>query len=249
MELARGLWGHPDDALSQPAKSLLSTAITLDDLVEGARRCTDRKHAVEGIGALLRHDEDGSFLAGLMSSSHVAGPEGDNVFLQAVRHVLPAASEGCMKSLFALARNKPPQVLLTALATLPEPQAIQTLQAAVAHAPATVRYALVLVVFRRNFPWPMPLTERLLKDDEPGIRRLAVMRLIRDGGLSSAASVLLAASRAGDFESDVALGLAELLQGHRQNADVRNALRHWFWSKRRWLALLSFSLGSGRSAG
>jgi hypothetical protein len=249
MELARALWTHADDAVSEPAKALLATAITLDDLVEGARRCADRKQAVAGIGELLRHDEDGAFLAGLMSSSHVAGAEGDNIFLEAVRTTLPAASEGRMKSLFALARNKPPQVLLTALSSLPEGDAIKTLQGALAHAPPSVRYALVQVVFRRNFPWPMPLTDRLLKDDEPGIRRLAVMRLIRDGGLSGAASVLLKASNAGDYESDVALGLAELLQSHRQNADVRNALRRWFWSKRRWLALLSFSLGSGRRAG
>jgi hypothetical protein len=58
----------------------------------------------------------------------------------------------------------------------------------------------------------------------------------------------LAASGAGDYESDVALGLAELLQGHRRNPEVRNALRRWFWSKRRWLALLSFGLGSGSRA-
>ena len=74
------------------------------------------------------------------------------------------------------------------------------------------------------------------------------MRLIRDNGLSSAASVLLAASGTSDYEADVALGLAELLQGHRRSPEVRSALRRWFWSRRRWLALLSFSQASGRSA-
>jgi hypothetical protein len=93
------------------------------------------------------------------------------------------------------------------------------------------------------------LTERLLKDDQEPIRRLAVMRLVRDHDPAVAAKHLDAAGRDHQLPIDVGMGLAELLHAQRKHPDVRAACRRWFWSARRWRALFSFSFGDERRAG
>ena len=101
---------------------------------------------------------------------------------------------------------------------------------------------------RQGLRWPLTLTERLLKDEEPELRRLAVMKLVSDTDLATAAKFLAASTTAGEFEADVALGLAELLRRQRNHPDVRAAWRRWMWSKRRWAALLFSPVTTGRRA-
>src|SRR5207237_1298709 len=105
------------------------------------------------------------------------------------------------------------------------------------------RVASVHVVFRRDCRWTLPLIDRLLRDDEAEIRRLAVMKLVSDADLATAGNVLAAASKKGKYEADVALGLAELLRHVRHHPDVRPGWRTWVWSKRWWSALLFVNIG------
>jgi hypothetical protein len=126
-------------------------------------------------------------------------------------------------------------------------EALKMVQAIAPHASGPVRRAAVHVIFRRDLPWPMPLIDQLLRDDEAEIRRLAVMKLVSDTDLATAAKTLGIASKPGTYEIDVALGLAELLRRHRRRADVRPAWRQWRWSRRWWSSLL-FVGSKSRSA-
>ena len=65
----------------------------------------------------------------------------------------------------------------------------------------------------------------------------------RDNDPATAAGYFEAASRSRDYSIDVALGLADLLRPYRKSREVRTAYRRWFWSRRRWSALFSLSLG------
>jgi hypothetical protein len=122
-------------------------------------------------------------------------------------------------------------------------------QAILPHASGPVRRAAVHVIFRRDLRWPVPLIDRLLRDDEAEIRRLAVMKLVSDTDLATAANILAAASKAGTYEVDVALGLAELLHRHRHRPEVRAGWRQWMWSRRWWASLLFINMsGKSRSA-
>ena len=178
-----------------------------------------------------------------------AGTGGYDVVLEAMRRVLPTLPEEAVRGLCKTFKDTtPPPALLVVLSGLRGADAIKAVSAIVAHASSATRVTVVHVIFRHGLRWPLSLTERLLKDEEPELRRLAVMKLVGDTDLPTAARFLQASSRAGDFEADVALGLAELLRRHRNHPDVRAAWRQWLWSKRRWAALLFSPVSTGRRA-
>jgi hypothetical protein len=258
LSVALALSGHWDRTVAKPAAELAAHAVQVEDLLEGARR-SERAAAVAGIAELLRRIE-GTALARALSSLKPAGAAGPSqgaapaggaaggapasaggydVVLEAMRRVLPRLSEDAAKGLCKTFKDTtPPPALLSVLSSLRAGDAIKAVTALLPHAASATRIPVVHVIFRHDFRWPLPLTESLLKDDEPELRRLAVMKLVSDTDLATAARFLQASSRAEPFEADVALGLAELLHRHRHHADVRAAWRQWLWCKRRWAALL-----------
>jgi hypothetical protein len=148
-----------------------------------------------------------------------------------------------MADLMAAIGDNPPPVMLSILTRLDNADILKAVQSMVRHSSGVLRRLILRQVFERNIAWPLPLTEQLLKDDESGVRRLAMMRLVRDNDPATAAGYFEAASRSRDYAIDVALGLADLLRPYRKSREVRTAYRRWFWSRRRWSALFSLSLG------
>jgi hypothetical protein len=249
LALARGLSVHEDPTRAAAARVLLTTPITPDDLLEGAKYLPDKPAAVDAIARLLRECEGDKFAA-LLSFYDIRGNDpGDNVVLDAIRKVLTSAPEHCVRGLVGAAGDKPPVALLAILMKLNDADTIRAVTALVPHCGPDVRRAVLQQVFRRNIPWPLGLTERLLEDDEPAVRRFAVMRLVRDNDPATAASYLVSATRDNRIPIDVCFGLDDLLYDLRSNPDVRAARRKWFWSSRRWRALFSFNMGERRRAG
>lgn len=144
--------------------------------------------------------------------------------------------------------QKPRQFIGTLLASAAEAQALKFIEQMLPLTPPLQRRELLEALFARNIRWPLPLTESLLKDASPVVRRLAVMRLTRDHDLTTAASFFCAASQGHGFEVDVAQGLAELLRPSLAHPDVRSAFKAWRWSRRRWAALLFPTLSGRRDA-
>jgi hypothetical protein len=244
MTVAAGLVAHAEPTVSKAAQALVSASVNADDVLEGAGRRTDRAAAVTELAALLRQS-DGTTLATLLSSMN---PSAGDPVLEAFQLVLAELPEKAMQGLFRAISTTPPPSLLVVLTGLKEAEALKAVQAILPHASGPVRRAAAHVVFRRDFRWPLPLIDQLLRDDEPEVRRLAVMKLVSDADLATAANVLGAASKAGKYEADVALGLAELLRRHRNHPDVRPGWRQWTWSKRWWAALLFVNIGTPRRA-
>ena len=253
LTLARGLATHWDRAVSKPAAELAANAVSVDDLVEGARQSKhpkDRAAAAEAIAAVLAQ-LDGGALARALATLKPSAAGGHEAVLDAFRRVLPSLGDENVQGLCkALKDTTPPPALLSVISHLGAADAMKAVGLIIPHASSATRRALVHAVFRNDFRWPLPLTEQLLKDDEAEVRRLAVMKLVSDADLPTAARVFQEASRrGGPFEADVALGLAELLHRHRRHPDVRAAFRQWTWSGRRWAALFSLSLAAkGRAA-
>lgn len=249
LTLAAPLCTHWDRAVSKPALDLVAHAVAVDDLVEGARRGGGRARAAEGIATILSR-LDGGALARAMATLKPSAAGGHEAVLDALRKVLPRLNEAAVKDLCkAFHDATPPPALLSVLSNLGAADAVKTVTAIAAHAATATRRAIVHSIFRNDFRWPLTLTEQLLKDDEAEIRRLAVMKLVSDADLPTAARVFReACNRRGPYEADVALGLAELLGRHRRHPDVRAAFRQWTWSGRRWAALFSLSLVDGRRA-
>ena len=244
MSLASALVAHPEPSVSKPSQAIVCASVNADDLVEGARHGGGRPQIADELAELLRQG-DGLTLATLLSS--VNATPNDPVF-EAVKRALPELPQASMQSLFRAISSAPPPALLAVLTGLKADAALKAVQAIVPHAAGATRCAVVHVIFRRDFRWPMPLIDRLLQDDEPEIRRLAMMKLVSDADLATAAKFLAAASKQGKYEADVALGLAELLRRHRHHPDVRPAWRQWTWSKRWWVALLFVNIGTPRRA-
>jgi len=244
MTVAAGLVAHAEPAVSKAAQALVSASVNADDLLEGAGRRTDRGAAVTELAALLRQS-DGTTLATLLSSMN---PTAGDPVLEAFQLVLAELPERALQGLFRAISTTPPPSLLAVLTGLKEPEALRAVGAILPHASGPVRRAAAHVIFRRDFRWPLPLIDQLLRDDEPEVRRLAVMKLVSDADLATAANVLGAASKAGKYEADVALGLAELLRRHRHHPDVRAGWRQWTWSKRWWAAMLFVNIGTPRRA-
>ena len=244
MSLAGALVGHPEPAVSKTSQALVSASVSADDLLEGARHRGDRAAAVAELADLLRQS-DGTTLATLLSS---ARPDAGDAVVEAFRVALPDLAPKTLEALFRSISSAPPPALLAVLTSLKEGEAFKAVQAIAPHASGPVRRAAVHAIFRRDFRWPLPLTDLLLRDDEPEIRRLAVMKLVSDADLATAGNVLGAASKAGKYEADVALGLAELLRRYRNHPDVRPGWRQWTWSKRWWSALLFVNIGPPRRA-
>jgi hypothetical protein len=271
-DVARALSSDAEPAVADAAQALVNEGLGAAELIEGCRHCPHRGAAVAGIAELLRHG-DGAILVNLLRSPVLAATEAtDSPVFDAIRVVLPTAAASCLKALMSppanaarpdsratagdakgKAESKPPidalpPALLPVLGSMSEQDALRVIEALLPHAWPYARYAITGQLFRRNVRWPLSLTESLLKDVMPGIRRLAVMRLVRDNDRVTAARYLAAASRRGEYAADVAVGLAELLRPDRRHPDVRDAYRQWFWSGRRWVGLLSFEIGIRRGA-
>jgi hypothetical protein len=170
--------------------------------------------------------------------------------LDAFRKVLPDLAEAAVRDLCKAFNDlTPPPALLSVMSSLSAADAVKAVASIAPHASSATRRAIVHSIFRHDFRWPLPLTEQLLKDDDAEIRRLAVMKLVGDADLPTAARLFReACNRHGPYEADVALGLAELLGQHKRHPDVRAAFRQWTWSGRRWAALFSLSLVDRRRA-
>ena len=244
MALAATLVSHADPAVAKPAQALVAASVNADDLLQGAGRRADRAAAVGELADLLRQS-DGTTLATVLSA---VKPAAGDPLMEALRRVLPELPEKSLQGLFRSISSTPPPSLLAVLTSLKEAEAMKAVAAIAPHASGPVRRAAAHVIFRRDFRWPCDLIDQFLRDDEPEIRRLAVMKLVSDADLAAAANVLAAASRPGKYEADVALGLAELLRRHRHHPDVRPAWRQWAWSKRWWVALLFVNIGTPRRA-
>jgi len=184
----------------------------------------------------------------LLSSIKPAAGTPADVIIEALRAVLSELSELARQRLFGALEGAPPAALMAVITGMKPADALRAVEAIVPHATSPVRAALVNVIFRRDLRWPMPLIELLLRDDEPEIRRRAVMKLVSDTDLSTASGILGAASRAGTYEVDVALWLAELLRRHRHHPDVRRGWRQWMWSRRWWVSLLFLNAKKTRRA-
>jgi hypothetical protein len=249
LSLAHRLCIHDDQTIAEAARAVVLTPVELDDLLEGARHCVDRETAVRSIAEFLQQC-DGGAVARLLASDRLttaaAGSADEGVVVDSLRHVLTTAPDYCMSGLMAAVGENPPPLLLAVLSRLDDGDIIKAVRTMVPHCSPGLRRLVLQQVFKRNIPWPLPLTEQLLKDDESGVRRLAMMRLVRDSDPATAARHFEAAARSGEYSIDVAVGLAELLRPHRRNRDVRAAYRRWFWSRRRWAALFSLSVGTGR---
>jgi hypothetical protein len=242
---------HADPTVAEAAAALLGSTLDADVLMEGSRHSADRGQAIADIVKLLGQN-DGAALVSILSSQHLppGGAGGDNVVIEAVRRHLPAAPDGWIVRLFGTGQSEVPVGLAGILASMPDADAFKVTLSILPRAVAAARRALIEASFRRKGRWPVPLIERLLKDPEPGIRRLAVMRLMRDADLATAAAFLRDATEAGPYQADVAVGLSDLLHAHRRHPDVRGVYRTWFWSRRRWAGFFSFSvsLDHGRRA-
>ena len=189
----------------------------------------------------------GALAWGLWSFLRGAGPPHDAV-LEAFRKVLPDLPTQVLERMFKSVGDSVPPALLAAISGMAQADALKAVAAIAPHAAGPIRRAAVHVIFRRDFRWPLSLTDRLLKDDEPEIRRLAVMKLVFDADLASVANVMAAATKPAPYDSDVALHLAELLRPHRRHPDVQKAWRQWLWCARRWKALLFVDISTGRRA-
>jgi hypothetical protein len=249
MARAAALCTHEDQSVAKPAQAIMAASVNSGDLVEGAQQRKDVALAAAELADLLRQQSDGTTLATLLSAIKLRpGAATGDVLLLAVRQVLPTLPDESLVALFRLINSTPPPALLAVLSGLKEAEALKAVGSMAPHAGGATRIALVHVIFRRDFRWPLPLIDRLLQDDEPEIRRLAVMKLVSDADMATAANFLSAASRNGKYAADVALGLAELLRRHRHHPDVRGAWRQWTWSKRWWKALLFVNIGTPRRA-
>ena len=246
---SRTLCTHWDRAVSKPAAELVAYAVAVDDLVEGARQSADRAAAAAGVAAILSQLDGGAIARALATLKPTPGG-GHEAVLEALRKVLPGLDEDAIRDLCKTFHDMtPPPALLSVLSTLGAADAVKAVSSIAPHASSATRRAIVHMVFRHDFRWPLPMTEQFLKDDDAEIRRLAVMKLVTDADLPTAARIFReACNRHGPFEADVALGLAELLRHHRRHPDVRAAFRQWAWSGRRWAALLSLSLVDRRRA-
>lgn len=239
---ASTMCSRPERPLAEAAKALVSAAYDSDAVQEGLSHVAGRGGA-EGIAQLLGH-ADGETLGRLLSlSSFTDRGEGRQPLLDAVSELLTHGSEESIANLFQAVQDRPPTVVLAVLRTMRPEQALKAVERIVPHASGTCRRMVAQTVFDRNFRWPLELTRRLLEDAEPAIRRLAMMRLMRDADLGTVAGFLHAASRSGSFPVDVALGLAELLRPHRHHKDVRAAYKRWIWSARRWGTFLFMRIG------
>ena len=239
---ASALCSRPDRPLAEAAKALISAAYDLDAVQDGLSRAAGRG-GVEGIAQLLGH-ADGETLGRLLSlSSFTDRGEGRQPLLDAVSQLLTHGSEESIANLFQAVQDRPPTVVLAVLRTMRPEEALKAVERIVPHASGTCRRIVAQTVFDRNLRWPLELTRRLLEDAEPAIRRLAMMRLMRDADLGTVAGFLHTASRSGPFPVDVALGLAELLRPHRYHKDVRAAYKRWIWSARRWGTFLFMRIG------
>lgn len=239
------LAGHPEAAVSKAAQAIMAASLNADDLHEGSTRRSDRARAIDEVAELLCRS-DGSTLAAILTATR---PESGDPVFEALRRVMPALlPEKSLETIFRSLASCVPPSLLGVLTSLKEADAVKAVAAIVPHASGPVRRAAVHVIFRRDFRWTPALTDQLLRDEEPEIRRLAVMKLVSDCDLKTAAGVLAAATKPGKYEADVALGLAELLRRHRRHPDVRPAWKTWAWSKRWWIALLFVDIGTARRA-
>jgi hypothetical protein len=248
MSLAARFLDHIDPMVAGAAHALLSAALVADDLLEGvARRNGDRSAAVTELADLLRHG-DGRALAALLSLVKPGAGVAADMIVEAFRTVLPGLAEPARQRLFGALEGAPPAALMAVVTGMTSADALRAVEAIVPHATSPVRAALVNTIFRRDLRWPMPLIEHLLRDDEPEIRRRAVMKLVTDTDLATAGDILGAASRAGTYEVDVALWLAELLRRHRHHPDVRRGWRQWMWSRRWWVSLLFLNAKKTRRA-
>jgi hypothetical protein len=171
-----------------------------------------------------------------------------DAILDALRIVLPELGDGSLQELFRAIGSTPPPALLAVISGLKQEAGLKMVQAILPHASGPVRRAAVHVIFRRDQLWPVPVIDQLLRDDEAEMRRLAVMKLVSDPDLATAANILGVASKAGTYDVDVALGLAELLHRHRHRPEVRAGWRQWMWSRRWWASLLFINMGKSRSA-
>jgi hypothetical protein len=247
VELVGGLRTHPDEAVAKAASDLLLASVNAEELLQGAANLTDRAASVTAMSELLRHADGAALAMVLWSVQPGAGPAHDAV-LEAFRKVLPDLTTQVLERMFKSVGDSVPPALLAAISGMAQADAMKAVAAIAPHAAGPIRRAAVHVIFRRDFRWPLPLTDRLLKDDEPEIRRLAVMKLVFDADLASVANVMSAATRPAPYDSDVALHLAELLRPHRRHPDVQKAWRQWLWCARRWKALLFVNISTGRRA-
>lgn len=247
MELAQRIRATraADPDIAAAAGALLDSTLDADVLMEGSRHSDDPQKAVADIVKLLGQN-DGAALISILSANRLPAPSAGgatNVVLEAVRKYLPAAPEGWIEKLFGAGQTTVPVGLLGVLSTMPDEDVLRLVASIVPKAAPPARRALVDLAFRRKGKWPLPLIERLLKDPDPDVRRIAVMRCVRDAGLAGAATYLSHSSdSSGAYASDVAVGLSDLLHAHRRHPDVRAAYRKWFWSRRRWATFFSFSV-------
>jgi hypothetical protein len=252
LSLAHRLCVHEEPSLADAAREVVSAPVELDDLLLGARSCVDRETAVRSVSEFLQQCHGGA-VARLLASDRLLAAAGgateDAVVFDAMRHVMANAPDYCMADVLASVGDEPPPVLLAILSRLDNADILKAVQAIVRHCSGALRRVILRQVFERNIPWPLPLTEQLLKDEESGVRRLAMMRLVRDNDAAVAAGYFEAASRSRDYAIDVCLGLAELLRPYRKKREVRTAYRRWFWSRRRWATLFSLSVGGGGRRG
>jgi hypothetical protein len=248
LSLAHRLCVHEEPSLARAAREVVSGPVELDDLLLGAKHCVDRGTAVRSVSEFLQQCHGGA-VARLLASDRLLAAAGgatdDAVVFDAMRHVMANAPDYCMADVMAAIGDEPPPVLLAILSRLDNADILKAVQSMVRHCSGALRRVVLRQVFERNIPWPLPLTEQLLKDEESGVRRLAMMRLVRDNDAAVAAGYFEAASRSRDYAIDVCLGLAELLRPYRKNRQVRQAYRRWFWSRRRWGTLFSLSVGGG----
>ncbi len=258
MTSARALCEHAEPQVAGAARSVVATPLSVDDLLEGVRQYDGGpRRAVGAISDMLRQC-DGSVLASLLKSGRLkasAAPAGgpragatataaseDDIITKAIKGALTVAPDHCLRGLFDTVGDTVPPALLALLDHLAPEAHLKAVAVAVPHATPALRRALIQQLFKRNIPWPIELTESMLRDASRDLRRLAVMRLVRDADLPTVARHLDAACLTDEYEADVAVGLAELLHPRRKHPDVRTAWRHWFWSGRRWATLFSVSL-------
>jgi hypothetical protein len=260
MECAQSLRAHAEPRVAEAAAELLSDTLDADVLLEGSRHPEDPAKAIGGIMKLLGQN-DGAALLSILTSEHLptaaaggkregGGGGGDNVVLEAVRQYLLSAGDGWIVRLFGRGQDRVPPGLANVLATMADADVFKVVRAVAPQAASAARRALVEIAYRRKGLWPVDFIERLLKDPEARVRRLAVMRLMRDADLATAAAFLDAASDSEPYHVDVAVGLSDLLHAQRRRPEVRGAYRKWFWSRRRWAGFFSFSmsLDHGRRA-
>ena len=239
---ARGLRGTGEAAVARAAGAVLAAGYDTAALQEGLSNASGNGQT-EAIIELLRH-ADGTTLNRLLGAPTLgSATEGQNILLDVARGLLLRGGEEGIASLFNSARDKAPRAVLVALGTLPEPETMRSVRAILPHASPAARLEVVQTVFNRNLAWPLELTSSLLEDDDRSIRRLAMMRLVRDAEPAVAARFLEEASMPGRLPVDVALGLAELLRGQKHHPAVRAAFKKWMWSGRRWGSFLFVSVG------